>query len=137
MPRFGSMSASRLREAHPLIQLVMNEAIKTYDFSVICGYRNKRDQEAAFKSGNSKAHYGQSPHNYKPSLAVDLTPYPLDWTDLAEFKRLGAHIMATAKKLNVPLRWGADWNMNGKVEDEKFRDFPHFELHPWRNYVVR
>jgi hypothetical protein len=135
MPKFSARSRERLAQAHPLIQLVMNEAIKSYDFSVICGYRNKRDQEAAFNSGNSKAHYGQSPHNYKPSLAVDLTPYPLDWNDIAAFKRLGAHIMATAKKLNVPLRWGADWNMNGNVNDERFRDFPHFELHPWRKYA--
>jgi peptidoglycan L-alanyl-D-glutamate endopeptidase CwlK len=135
MPKFSVASRIRLAQAHPDIQQVMNEAIKTYDFSVICGYRNKVDQEKAYQAGNSKAHFLQSPHNYKPSVAVDIVPYPLDWNDLDAFKKLGAHIMATAKKLHVSLRWGADWNMNGRTDDEKFRDFPHFELHPWRNHA--
>ncbi len=34
-----------------------------------------------------------------------------------------------AKELNVTIRWGGDWNGNGKSEDERFYDSPHFELH--------
>ncbi len=35
---------------------------------------------------------------------------------------------AEADKLGVKVRWGADWNRNGDWRDEKFRDWPHFEL---------
>ena len=29
---------------------------------------------------------------------------------------------------DIKLRWGGDWNMNFEVDDNKFDDFPHFEL---------
>lgn len=33
-----------------------------------------------------------------------------------------------SKELKVPIRWGGDWNRNGRSDDEKFYDGPHFEL---------
>lgn len=135
MPKFGARSLENLSQAHPDIQKVMHEAIKHYDFTVICGYRGMKEQNAALKSGASKARFGQSPHNYKPSIAVDCVPYPLDWNDHEEFKKMGAVIMDAAKCLGVRLRWGGDWDQNPKTDDGW--DKPHFELHPWRNYVKK
>lgn len=138
MARFGQKSLAILKEVHPLLRKVLEEAIKGCDFSINEGYRNQRDQEIAFKKKNTKAHFGQSAHNYKPCVAVDCLPFPFKgWDDSAGFKAVADHILATAKKLNVPVRWGADWNMNGKTNDERFSDSPHFELHPWSNYVKK
>jgi peptidoglycan L-alanyl-D-glutamate endopeptidase CwlK len=33
-----------------------------------------------------------------------------------------------AKELNVDIRWGADWNQNGKKREKGETDSPHFEL---------
>lgn len=138
MPQFGPRSLRNLEYVHPLLRKVLDEAIKTYDFTVICGYRGRQEQEEAFRKGTSKAHFGQSAHNYNPAVAVDLIPYPFkdaDWDDLEKFKELARHILAAADAVGVPVRWGGDWNMNGKISDERFLDTPHFELHPWRDYA--
>lgn len=63
-----------------------------------------------------------------PSLAVDIVPYPIDWNDLERFKTLAAVVMECAKQEGVKLRHGADWNGNGRTDDERFHDWPHFEL---------
>jgi len=30
-----------------------------------------------------------------------------------------------------------DWNMNGVITDEHFIDYPHVELHPWREWAKK
>jgi peptidoglycan L-alanyl-D-glutamate endopeptidase CwlK len=37
-------------------------------------------------------------------------------------------ILKCAKRLNVDLVWGADWDMDGDIEEHKFKDFPHYEI---------
>lgn len=64
------------------------------------------------------------------SKAVDLAPWPINWNDSKSFTVLAEHIMATAKRLGVKLRWGRDWNMNGRYEEKGETDGPHFELVP-------
>lgn len=127
MPKFGARSLAFLNECHPQLIKVANDAIKTYDFSIICGYRDRVNQEAAFKSGASKARFGQSPHNYRPAYAFDATPYPLDWKDIKAFEAMGKVIMASADRLNIAVTWGKDFK--GLV------DYPHFELTGWRNMI--
>lgn len=134
MPSFGKRSLDTLAQAHPDLQRVAREAIKTFDFTVICGYRGKIEQDLAFRTGASKAKFGQSAHNFRPSIAIDIVPYPLNWKDAKAFEAMGRNFMAAAKRLGVPVRWGADWNGNGNLKDETFVDSPHFELNPWRDY---
>jgi|SRR6478736_6852503 len=129
MPKFGERSLGHLKQLHPLLQKVMNEAIQHYDFSIIESYRDKAAQNKAFKEGKSKAKFGQSAHNYKPAVAVDCVPYPLDWNNTTEFNKMGAQILAAAEKVGVPIRWGKYFT--GLV------DMPHFELHPWKDYIKK
>lgn len=135
MPEFSPQSLSRLGHAHPLLQQVMHEAIKTVDFQILESQRNQANQEKAFHEGHSKAHFGQSAHNWSPSVALDIAPVPLDWNDRKAFIALSHVILSVAKDLNIPLRWGGDWNMNGILTDEHLSDLPHYELHPWRDYA--
>lgn len=132
MPTFGQRSLENLSEAHPDLQRAMHEAIKEYDFTVICGHRGKADQEKAYKEGNSNAKWLQSPHNYKPALAVDIAPYPIDWKNIKRFDELGNIVMACAERLGVKLRWGK--HFKSKRTGKSLADYPHFELDDWQSY---
>lgn len=133
--KFDAGSAKRLADAHPLIQKVMNAAREQKEFRILDSQRGRAAQEEAFRKGNSKAHFGQSAHNWSPSVAVDIAPVPLDWNDRASFIALSKIILPLAKEMGVPLRFGGDWNMNGVLTDEKLSDLPHYELHPWREFA--
>jgi peptidoglycan LD-endopeptidase CwlK len=129
MPVFGKRSLENLSSVRSSLRQVLDEAVKTaavgQDFTVICGHRGKEDQEKALAAGNSKAHYGQSPHNKSPSCAIDFIPYPFNgWEDAAAFAAVAAHIKATAQSLCVAVTWGGDWKMN---------DNGHIELTNWRS----
>lgn len=60
--------------------------------------------------------------------AVDLVPYPVDWNDLKKFDLIAQAMLQAAKELGVTIRWGADWNANGKPRERGESDSPHFEI---------
>lgn len=132
--KFGRHSLARLSTCHQDLQHVLTEAIATGpDFTVLCGHRGKAEQDAACAAGLSKTPFPTSRHNSLPSMAVDIAPYPVDWNDYDRFRALADHILLTAARLGVPLRWGGDWDGDGKTRsdgdtDERFVDLPHFEL---------
>lgn len=130
MPKFGTSSKKHLAGAHPLLQQLFNEVIKDIDCTILDSQRGRADQEKAFKLGHSKAHFGQSAHNWNPSVAMDVVPSPLDWDDTAAFKALAKVVKAKAKALNIPVVWGGDW--------PNFKDYPHYELGPdWRVWAKK
>ena len=120
MPSFGKTSTKRLKTCHPLIQLIMNRVIKTYDCTIICGHREEDKQNQAYEDGNSQLQWDDSKHNKKPSLAIDTAPWPLDWNDIGEFKHLAGRISQAADDLGIKLIWGGNW--------KRFKDYPHYEL---------
>lgn len=128
MPSFGKASEERLATCDPRLQSVLREAIKHRDFTILCGFRDEAAQNDAVAKGNSKTPWPNSKHNRQPSLAVDIAPYPIDWTDTGSFSYLAGYIVRIGDELGVKLRWGGDWNQNGKTKDEKFLDMPHIEL---------
>lgn len=137
MPSLDAASAKRLAAAHPLLQQLFNAVAAKTPIIILESQRGREGQEAAFKAGNSKAHFGDSAHNWSPSVALDVSPKPLDWDDRASFIALSKIVLATAKQLGIPIRWGGDWNMNGILTDEKLSDLPHYELHRWRDFAER
>ena len=60
--------------------------------------------------------------------AVDLVPYPVDWNDLKKFDLIAQAMLQAAKELGVPVRWGADWDSDGKPRERGESDSPHFEI---------
>ena len=125
---FSEASAAKLQTCDPRLQRVFYEVIKHYDCTIIEGYRGERDQNEAFQNGNSKLRWPQSKHNQMPSLAVDVMPYPIDWKDLERLTLFAGFVLGTTKSLGITLRWGADWDSDWDLKEEKFRDYPHFEL---------
>lgn len=135
MATFDKSSAEVLSKAHPLLRKLMTACIKQRSFKILQSTRGRAAQELAYRQGRSKVRFGNSAHNYSPAIAMDVVPLPVDWKNLKEFESLARDvILPTANRLGIPIRWGGDWNMNGKTLDERFVDMPHYELHPWRNY---
>jgi peptidoglycan L-alanyl-D-glutamate endopeptidase CwlK len=131
MANFSATSLTRLQGCDPRLQQVMNEAIKTYDFTVLQGHRDQAEQDADFAAGKSKLKWPHGKHNASPSKAVDIAPFPIDWNDKAGFRKLAAHILYTAHLLRIPLRWGGNWDKSGDVNalpPTSFVDMPHFEI---------
>ena len=128
MPKFGKRSLSKLSTCDKKLQEVFNEVIKTVDCSVLEGHRHQTRQDALYKEGKTKVKFPHGRHNSLPSRAVDVCPYPIDWSDRERFHLFSGFVLGIAKSMGINLRWGGDWNQNWEVDDNKFDDFPHFEL---------
>lgn len=129
-------SAARLAKAHPLLRKLFTEVAKRADIVILDSQRGRAAQELAFRTGRSKARFGQSAHNWSPSVALDVCPKPIDWKNTKPFISLAQNIvLPLAKELKIPVRWGGDWGMDGKTENETFVDLPHWELTPWRKWA--
>ena len=76
----------------------------------------------------SKVRWPNGKHNTVPSMAVDVTPYPVVWDDRERQTLFAGFVLATAKVMGLGLRWGGDWSMDFQVKDNRFDDLVHFEL---------
>lgn len=128
MPEFGKNSKSRLATCHPDLQRLFNEVIKQVDCTIICGHRNREDQDEAYRTGKSKVQWPDGKHNKNPSEAVDAVPYPIDWADLKQMYMFVGFVRGIALSMGIKIRCGADWNGNFDIKDQNFHDVPHFEL---------
>jgi len=128
MAKFGSKSREKLSTCDERLQKVFNEVIKHVDCSVLEGHRDERRQDKLYEEGKTKVRYPMGRHNSNPSRAADVVPYPIDWNDRERFHLFAGFVLGMARRMDINLRWGGDWNMNFEVDDNKFDDFPHFEL---------
>ena len=128
MPRFGRKSKERLATCDKRLQDVFNEVIKHVDCSVLEGNRNEERQNKLFDEGKTKVKFPDGRHNSSPSLAVDVTPYPVDWSDRERQTLFAGFVLGIANRMGITLRWGGDWDMDFIVMDNRFDDFPHFEV---------
>ena len=129
--KFGTTSLARLDTCHPDLQRLMLEVIKHIDCSIVCGHRDKTDQDAAVAAGKSKAPWPTSKHNSKPSRAVDVMPwYPggIRWTDREGMYFLVGVVKGIATQMNIKIRIGIDWDGDNDMHDQDFVDGPHIEL---------
>lgn len=128
MYHFSQRSKDRLSTCDPALQRICERVIETYDFTILEGHRSNERQDELFRQGKSKLQAGESKHNFDPSRAVDIAPYPIDWDDSKRFYLLAGMMFQAATELRVNLRWGGDWNRNWDHTDQTFFDLPHFEL---------
>jgi peptidoglycan L-alanyl-D-glutamate endopeptidase CwlK len=128
VPKFGKRSRNNLKTCDNRLQDLFNEVVKHFDCSVLVGFRDRNGQDTAFNSGHSKLKWPESKHNTKPAIAVDVAPYPIDWSDRERFLYFGGMVKGFAYSLDLPLRWGGDWDNDTQLSDNKFDDLVHFEL---------
>lgn len=125
----GKRSLDRLQGVHPDLVKVVKRAIEItpFDFTVIEGVRSKEKQAENVKKGVSQTMNSR----HLTGHAVDVAPLidgAIPWNDKTKFNTLSNVMFQAARELNIPIRWGGDWNENGDWKDEKFYDGPHFEL---------
>ena len=128
MPRYGRRSRRNLNTCDKSLQGLFNEVIKHFDCSVLGGFRDRDGQDTAYASGHSTKKWPDSKHNSKPSIAVDVAPYPIDWKDIERFIYFGGVVKGFAFESGLPLRWGGDWNNDTQLSDNIFDDLVHFEV---------
>jgi hypothetical protein len=131
MPRFSTASESRLATCDPRLQSVLRLAIEVVDFSVLEGHRSVARQQLLYAQGRTKPGSivtkvdgvrVKGKHNYAPSRAVDVLPYPFNgWNDYDGFAFVAGHILMAAHTLGIAVKWGGNWNSD-------LVDLPHFEV---------
>ncbi len=144
--QLGKRSKDRLLGVDPRMVTVVEKAItiSEQDFSVICGLRTVKEQEALVAKGASQTMKSK----HLEGLAVDLMAY-IDggrW-ELNLYDEIADAIRKAAIELGVNVRWGAAWHKtlnewDGTAEDlmneyidlrrsqgrRPFIDGPHFEI---------
>lgn len=113
----------RLLSCHMDLQTVVLELARSYEIRVICGHRNKLEQDIAYGKGNSKLKWPNSRHNSVPSEAVDIIPMRngnIDWQDIGFIKEFAEDVKRVAKDKNISLTWGGEWR--------SLKDYVHWEL---------
>ena len=155
MPSFSKRSTDNLKGVHPDLVRVLNRAIQTHDFTVIEGVRTRarmmenygKGRTAAqciakgipasyAKPGEAKVTWLNDPFASAHAIqgdgfghAIDAVPVPCDWNNTKAFDAMAAAILAAAKAEGVSIRWGADWDKDGRARERGETDSPHFELH--------
>ena len=135
MPNFGTKSRELRNECDVRLQNILNEVIEFYDCTILTGHRTREIQNNKFDSGESKVKWPNSKHNFNPSKAVDVAPWPIptnwgedDWKDRVKFYELKAIICFVAAKQGTKIRWGGDWDSDYDYKDNSFDDLVHFEV---------
>lgn len=134
MPKFSQESFSKLSTCHLDLQAIFFEVVKSFDCTVLVGYRNEEDQHIAFNAGKSKLDWPNGKHNTQPSNAIDVAPYPIDWNNIKQFYWFAGYVMGIAQrlkdegKITHSIRYGGDWNCDKIITEQQFNDLVHFEL---------
>lgn len=137
--RLGTKSHMRLNGVHPALVSVVERAIyiTTQDFMVLEGVRTPARQKQLYAQGRTAPgpivtwtlnsnHFIDKDTGY--GHAVDLVPFPVDWTDTKKFDTIAKAMFEAAEELKIKIRWGADWDQDGKPRERGESDSPHFEL---------
>ncbi len=114
-----------MKGVHPLLIKCAEKALSygVLDATVVPygGLRTLEDQKKLVARGASKTlnslHREQST-GY--GHAIDLAPYPVDWSDTSRFFMFATLMFRAAAELGIPLEWGGHW--------KTFKDFPHYQL---------
>lgn len=133
MPKFSAKSDSKLKTCDITLQVLFNQVVKEYDCIILEGHRSKERQQELYKDKKTKVKH--SKHNESPSLAIDVSPYPIpdNWgegnsKEKAKFYHFAGYVKGIANANNINIRWGGDWNSDNDFKDQSFDDLVHFEL---------
>ena len=125
MPKFSQSSLSKLEGVDYRLQdLCHRVVLEHHDCSVIYGLRTQSEQARLVQEGLSKTMNSK----HLIGKAVDLSPYPIDWNNTKRFYYFAGMVLAIAKDMGIPIRWGGDWDMDNDLDDQKFMDLVHFEI---------
>lgn len=136
--QLGARSRANLAGVHPDLVRVVERAIELteQDFAVIEGVRTPERQRQLYAQGRTApgqvvtwtmhSRHFAGPDGY--GRAVDVVPWPVDWSSTAKFDAIAQAMRAAAAELGVPIRWGADWDQDGTPRERGESDSPHWEM---------
>lgn len=135
MYRYSKKSREALSSCHSELYLGFSWILKNVDHTILEGHRSVERQLKLFEQGLSQIDGVQKKgkHNYVPSFAVDVAPYPQNYPLWKEDPRQLYFFAGYVKSvfdnlLGTKIRWGGDWNSDGNFTDQNFNDLFHFEL---------
>lgn len=140
MAKYSDRSLSKLNGCHDDLVILFTEVIKEYDNTILEGIRTTERQQELFSQGKTeldgivKISKHQVTEFRTKAIAVDTVPWPIDWKDLNRLYHYVGYVKGIADrlyregKINHRIRCGADWDGDNSFKDQKFHDFPHFEL---------
>lgn len=118
-----------------LLVSILYEALKSspVDFGIAWkgGLRDAEEQYDLYLDGKSYKDGYNKKSKHQTGKAIDVLPYVKGepTTDSMYYYILIGVIMTTARRMEVKLRSGADWDMDSEfTTDQKLNDLPHFEL---------
>lgn len=143
MYKLGRQSTERLKGVHPALSKIVHDvmSLQVMDFSVAEGLRSIDRQKELYASGKTRTM--NSKHIVQADgfgHAVDLYPYPIQLfacdnpshknhtREIVRFGVLAGLMLSCAKRDNIRIVWGADWNADGNTIDHSFFDAPHFQI---------
>lgn len=130
MPKFSQRSKNNLKNVHPILVEIVEEAIKHVDFTILEGVRDLERQKELVATGKSKTmnskHLIDDDTGY--GMALDVAPWPINWNDREAFAHLAGILRGIALMKGVDLRCGVDWDGDLNVAEHSFFDGPHVEL---------
>ena len=133
MPAFGQKSTARLATCDPRLVTLFTEVVKGYDCVILEGARSVQDELANIAKGTSKlTDPMHSKHVVDPvtrplALAVDASPFPVDWANTERFVHFAGYVLAHAHGQGIGIRWGGAWS-GTRNKPGGFDDLVHFEL---------
>lgn len=137
MSNLSTRSQNNLNGVSPNLCKVVARAaeLSSVGFDVIEGVRTKERQAKLYAQGRTEAgqivtwtltsnHFVNAKTGY--GHAVDILP-KTGWNNLAGFDTVATAMFQAASELGVKIRWGADWDKDGKYREKGETDSPHFE----------
>jgi peptidoglycan LD-endopeptidase CwlK len=137
--KLGNRSLDNLANVHPELVKIVQRAIELtkQDFLVLEGVRTPARQKELYAQGRTRPgrkvtwtlnsnHFINKATGF--GHAVDIVPWPIDWSDTKKFDEMSKAMFAAAKEQGTGLRWGADWDGDKKPREKGEYDSPHFEL---------
>ena len=133
---WGEKSKEVLSEIHPALARVANMALNMgiIDIALVCGKREKKEQNKKYKEGLSEKKFPDSKHNLQPGEkhvdAFDAYPFV---NGEVSYNPVHCAVMATlfkvcARLTGIKIRWGGNWDMDAEpVTDQALDDLGHFE----------
>ena len=132
MNHFSKESLDKLDGVHHLLADICFKVLHYHDCKILSGVRTLEEQKRLVAEGKSKTL--NSYHLVQDDgfgYAVDVAPYPIDWSDTKRFYYFAGIFLTVAKDIlpeDYYIRWGGDWDIDNDLNDQTFNDLVHFEL---------
>jgi len=132
--KLSERSLRRMQDINPNLHNVILFAIRRtpIDFGIawMGGLRTAEEQNQLFKDGYSQCDGYEKLSKHQSGNAIDLNIFV--GSKVIENKEMlcvvAGVMFSCANELEIKIRWGLDWNLNGDIRDNKFNDQYHFEL---------